>query len=92
MNNNNIKIYSNNTSLGAVFAERFIRTIRDLPKRPVFEKGDGNWIFVSPTITKQYNDNRHSSSKLPPIQGCLNKNEGYVYKNFLDKGKKSLPK
>ena len=35
---NNIKTYSRNTSLGAVFAERFISTIRNLPKKPVFEK------------------------------------------------------
>ena len=53
LNKNNIKHYSRNTSLGAVFAERFNRTIRDLLKRPVFEKADGNWIDVIPIITKQ---------------------------------------
>ena len=85
---NNIKIYSGNTSVGAVFAERFIRTIRDLLKRPVFEKGDGNWIDVLPTMTKQYNIRIHSSTKLTPIQATLKNNEGYVYKNLLDKRKK----
>ena len=35
---NNNKLYSRNSSYGAVFAERFNRTIRDLLKRPVFEK------------------------------------------------------
>ena len=42
LNENNIKHYSRNTDLGAVFAERFNLTIRNLIKRPVFEKGDGN--------------------------------------------------
>ena len=42
LNNNNIKHYSRKSSNGAVFAERFDRTIRDLLKRPVFEKFDGN--------------------------------------------------
>ena len=56
LNRNNIKFYSGNTSLGAVFAKRFNRTIRDLLKRPVFEKGDGNWIDILPTITRQYNN------------------------------------
>ena len=37
LNKNNIKLYSRNSSYGAVFAERFNRTIRDLPKKPVFE-------------------------------------------------------
>ena len=44
LNKNNIKIFSRNTSLGAVFAERFNLTIRDLLGRPVFGKGDVNWI------------------------------------------------
>ena len=30
LNNNNVRVYSRNTSLGAVFAERFYRTMRDL--------------------------------------------------------------
>ena len=41
-NKNNIKIYSRITSVGAVFVERFNRTITDPLERPVFEKGDGN--------------------------------------------------
>ena len=55
LNKNNMKLYSRNSLYGAVFAERFNRTIRDLLKKPVFEKGDGNLIDVLQTITKQYN-------------------------------------
>ena len=50
-------------------------------KKPVFEKGDGKWIDVLHTITKQYNNRIHSSTKLTPIQASLKKNEGYGYKN-----------
>ena len=92
LNKNNIKLYSRNSSYGAVFAERFNRTIRDLLKKIVFEKGDGNWIDVLPMITKQYNNKTHSSTKLTPTQASLKKNEGYVYKNLLDKRKKIKPK
>ena len=92
LNKNNIKLYSRNTSLGAVFAERFNRTIRDLLKRPVFEKGDGNWIDVIPTITKQYNNRIHTSTKLSPKDASLKKNEGFVYKNLIDKRNKIKPK
>ena len=45
-NNSNFKLYSGNKYLGAVFAERFNRTSRDLHKKTVFEKADGNWINV----------------------------------------------
>ena len=92
LNKNNIKLYSRNSSYGAVFAERFNRTIRDLLKRPVFEKGESNWIDVLPTITKQYNNRIHSSTKLSPKDASLKKNEGFVFKNLLDKRKKIKPK
>ena len=88
LNKNNIKIYSRNSSYGAVFAERFNRTIRDLLKKIVFEQGDANWIDFSPTITKQYNNRIHSSTKLSPKDASLKKNEGLVYKKLLDKRKK----
>ena len=74
LNKNNKKLYSRKSSYGAVFAEKFNRTFRD-PKRPAFEKGDGNWVDVSQTITKQYNNRILSSTKLTPIQASLKKNE-----------------
>ena len=91
-NYTHIKLYSRNSSFGSVFAERFNRNIRDLLKKPVFEKGNGKWIDVLHTITKQYNNRIHSSTKLTPIHASLKKNEGYVYKNLLDKRKKVTPK
>ena len=51
-----IKRYSRNTSLGAIFAEKFNRTIRYLLKRPVFETGEADWIDILPTKTKKYNN------------------------------------
>ena len=92
LNKNDIKLYSRNSSYGAVFAERFNRTIRDLLKKIVFEHGNANWIDVLPKITKQYNNRIHSSTKSTPTQASLKKNEGYVYKNLLDKRKKIKPK
>ena len=92
LNKNNIKLYSRNSSYGAVFAERFNRTIRDLLKKIVFEHGDAKWIDVLPKITKQYNNRIHSSTKLSPKDAALKKNEGFVFKNLLDKRKKIKPK
>ena len=82
LNKNNIELYSGNSSFGSVFAECFNRTIRDLLKRPVFQKSKSNWIDVLPVITKQYNNRLHSSTNLTPVQSSLKKNEGYAYKNL----------
>ena len=89
---NNVKIFSRNTSIGAVFAERFKTTKRDFLKRPVFERGDGNWIDILPAKTKQYNIGVHTSTKLTPIQASLKKNEGFVYKHLIDDRNKIKPK
>ena len=92
LNKNNIKLFPRNTSVGAVFAERFNRTIRNLLGKHVFEKRGSNWIDILDTKTKQYNKRIHSSTKLTPTQASLKKNEGLVYKNLLDKRKKVKPK
>ena len=82
LNKNNIKLYSRNSSYGAVFAKRFNRTIRDLLERPVFEKGDGNWIDILPKITKQYNNRIHSSTKVTPIQASLKRTKVMFTKTY----------
>ena len=92
LNQNKIKIFSRNSSFSGVFAESFNRTFRDLLERSVFEKDHGNWIDVLQTITKQYNKRIKSSTKLTPIQASLKMNEGFVYKNILDKREKITPK
>ena len=92
VNKNKFKVYSRNTSLGAVYAEPFNRTIRDLLKRPLSEMSDANWIDVLPTITKQNNNRVHTSTKLTPTEARLKKNEGFFYKNLFDKRNKIKPK
>ena len=92
LSKNNIKIYCRNSSFVAVFVETFSRTIRDLLKKIVSEKGDAKWVDVLPTITKQYKNRTHSSTKLTPIQASLKKDEGFIYNNLLDKRKKIKPK
>ena len=62
LNKNKIKILSRNKSYGAVFAERFNKSIKNLLKIPVFERADGKWIDVLSTITKQYIYRVHNSA------------------------------
>ena len=78
----NIKPYSRNSSIGVVFAERLKKSMRNLLKKFVFERGDANWVDALPTITKQCNNRIHSSTKLNRIQTSLKKNEGFVCKKY----------
>ena len=92
LNNNNIKRYSCYTDKGAVFAERFNKTIRNLIKKPVFEKGNADWINELPSVIKKHNNTFHHSTKMSPIQVSKKSNERKLYSNLRDKKKILKPK
>ena len=90
--NHNIKRYSRNTALGAVFAARFNRTIRNLLKKPVFEKGRADWISELPSVIKKYNNTIHNSIKMTPVQASKKSNEKIVFSNLQDRRVRQKPK
>ena len=45
-----------------------MRSIRNLLKKPVFEKRGANWISELPSVIKQYNNAIHHSVKMTPLQ------------------------
>ena len=92
LNNHNIKRYSRNTTLGAVYAERFNRTIRNLLKKPIFEKGNANWLSELPSVIKQNNNTTHHSIKMTPVQASKKSNEKAVFDNLRDDRQKQRPK
>ena len=85
LNNNNIKRYFLYTDEKAVFAERFNKTIRNLLKKPVFGKGNADWISELPSVVKKYNNTIHSSTKMTPVQASKKVNERQVYSNLQDR-------
>ena len=92
LNNNKIKRYSRYTDKGAVFAERFNRTIRNLLKKPVFLAGNADWLSELPSVIKQYNNTIHHSIKMTPIQASKKSNQKLVYNNLKDDREVQKPK
>ena len=88
----NIHHYSRYTDKGPSIAERVIRTIRNLLKKPVFEKGKASWIDEIQSVIKQYNNTIHHSIKMTPIQASKKSNEKLVYSNLQDRRVKQKPK
>ena len=88
----NIQHYSRNTDKGPSIAERVIRTVRNLLKKPVFEKGNADWLSELPSVLKQYNNTVHHSTKMKPIDASKKSNEKIVYSNLQDKRKILNPK
>ena len=66
------------TSKGALLANKFNKTLRDLFKNILFEKDSGNWIKEINVVTKRFTKEKHFSTKLTPILSYLERSEGYV--------------
>ena len=88
----NIRDYSRYTDKGPSIAERVIRTLRNLLKKPVFEKGKASWINELPSLIKHYNNTIHHSTKMTPIQASKKINEKLVFSNLRDDREKQQPK
>ena len=73
-----MKRYYRNTSLGAVFAQRFNRTNINLFKKPLFLKVNVDWSSELPSVIKQYNILIHSSTKMKPVDAFKKSNEKVV--------------
>ena len=47
-------------------------------------QGNTQYLDILPKILKQYNNTKHSSIKMSPIEASKKKNEGTVYFNLYD--------
>ena len=67
--------YSRFTDKGPSIAEGVIRTVRNLLKKPVFKKGNADWLREHSSVVKQYNNTNHNSIKMTHIQASKKVNE-----------------
>ena len=81
----NIHHYSRYTDKGPSIAERSIRIIRNLLKKPIFLAENADWLSELPSVIKQYNNTIHHSFKMTPNQASKKVNEKKVYCNLKDK-------
>ena len=84
--------YSRFTGKGPSIAERVIRSLRNLLKRPVFEKSKADWLSEVPSVIKQYKNTIHHSTKMKPMDASLKINEKEVYSNLQHRRIKQQPK
>ena len=88
----NIHHYSRFTDKEPSIAERVIRTVRNLLKKPVFLAGNADWLSELPSVIKQYNNTFHHSIKMTPNQASKKSNEKAVFDNLRDDREKQKRK
>ena len=85
-----INHYSRFTDECPSIAERVIRTVRNLIKKPVFEEGNADWLGEIPTVIIKYKNTIHNSTEMKPIDISKKSNEKEVYSNL--KGNRGVRK
>ena len=88
----NIQHYSWFTDKGPSTAERVIRTLRNLLKKPIFLAGNVDWLSELPTTIKQYNNTIHHSIKMTPVQTSKKSNEKEVSSILQERRSRQHPK
>ena len=88
----NVQHYSNFTDKRPSIAEKVIRTVRNMLRKPVFEKGNAEWLSELPSVIKKKNNSIHSATKMTHIQASEKSNGKEVYSNLKDNREVRKPK
>ena len=87
-----IRHYSRFNDKGPSMAERIIRTVINLLKKPLFEKENVDWLSELPSVIKRYNNKNLNSTKLKPTEASKNIKEKVVYNTLKDNREVQKPK
>ena len=77
-----IQIYSTENEEKSSVVERWNRTIKTKMWKQFTVQGNTQYLDMLPKILKQYNNTKHSSIKMTPVEASKKKNEGTVYFNL----------
>ena len=79
---NGIHMYSTENEEKSSVVERWNRTIKSKMWKQFTVQGNTMYLDMLPKLVKQYNNTKHSSIKMTPIEASKKKNEGIVYFNL----------
>ena len=81
LRNKKIKHYLGFTDKSPSTIDRVIRTIGKLLKKPIFRKGNTDWLSELPSIIEKYKNTIHKNIKTTPIQASKKSNEKSLFKS-----------
>ena len=79
---NNITLYSTENEEKSSVCERWNRTIKTKMWKQFTVQGNTVYLDILPKILEQYNNTKHSSIKMTPVEASKKKNESTVYYNL----------
>ena len=78
----NITLYSTENEEKSIVCERWNRKIKTKMWKQFTVQGNTVYLHTLPKILKQYNNTKHSSIKMTPVEASKKKNESTVYFNL----------
>ena len=82
LDKNKITLYSTENEEKSSVCERWNRTIKTKMWKQFTVQGNTQYLEMLPKLVKQYNNTKHSSTKMTPTEASKKKNEGVVYFNL----------
>lgn len=72
MMRHNIRMYSTFSTMKACIVERFNRTLKSLMFKEFTTLGTHNWISILPVLMDKYNNSKHRTIAMTPVQADAN--------------------
>ena len=82
LDKNKITLYSTENEEKSSVCERWNRTIKSKMWKQFTMQGNTMYLGMLPKLVKQYNNTKHSSIKMTPVEVSNKKNEGVIYFNL----------
>ena len=79
---NKVTLYSTENEEKSSVCERWNRTIKTKMWKQLTVQGNTMYLDMLPKLVEQYNNTKHSSIKMTPVEASKKKNEGVVYFNL----------
>ena len=77
-----IELYSTENEEKSSIVERWIRTMKEKMWKYFTDNNTSVYIDILPDLVKDYNNTRHSSIKMTPVEASQKKNELMVWRNL----------
>lgn len=90
MKSKGVEMYSTENEEKSSVCERWNRTIKTMMWKQFTIQNNTEYLDILPKILEKYNNRKHTSIKMSPVEASLKKNEDQVYMNLYgDEGERA---
>ena len=84
MKSKGVEMYSTENEEKSSVCERWNRTIKTMMWKQFTIQNNTQYLDILPSIVEKYNNRKHTSIKMTPVEASLKKNEDEVFENLYE--------